>query len=238
MAAESKPNRILVVEDESDIAALVAYQLAHAGYQVRTATSGGEALKAIDTELPDLVVLDLMLPEIGGAEILRTLRSRKETSGTPVIILTARGDEEDRLRGFELGADDYIAKPFSPRELVMRVRAVLRRAAPESGRTGRGRVLRAGTGGLTIDVDANRVTVDGADVQLTPKEFQLLICLLERRGRTQSRRRLLESVWDTTAEIETRTIDMHVGRLRAKLGSAGEMIETVRGFGYRFRAEV
>lgn len=234
-ADESKRNRILVVEDESDIAALVAYQLAHSGYQVRTATSGGEALKAIEVEPPDLVVLDLMLPEIAGTDVLKTLRARKETRSTPVIILTARGDEEDRLRGFELGADDYIAKPFSPRELVMRVKAVLRRASPEASRIARGRVLRAGA--LTIEVDANRVTVDGVDVELTPKEFQLLICLLERRGRTQSRRRLLESVWDTTAEIETRTIDMHVGRLRAKLGSAGHMIETVRGFGYRFRSE-
>jgi two-component system phosphate regulon response regulator PhoB len=216
MAAEkTNPTRILVVEDESDIAALVAYQLAHAGYQVRTATNGREALKAIELDPPDLVVLDLMLPEIGGTEILETLRSRKETRSTPVIILTARGEEADRLKGFELGADDYIAKPFSPRELVMRV-------------------LRAGA--LTIDVDANRVTVDGTDVDLTPKEFQLLLCLLERRGRTQSRRGLLESVWDTTAEIETRTIDMHIGRLRAKLGTARDMIETVRGFGYRFRA--
>ncbi|MGD8867985.1 MAG: response regulator transcription factor [Gemmatimonadales bacterium] len=235
MAAEkTNPTRILVVEDESDIAALVAYQLAHAGYQVRTATNGREALKAIELDPPDLVVLDLMLPEIGGTEILETLRSRKETRSTPVIILTARGEEADRLKGFELGADDYIAKPFSPRELVMRVKAVLRRAAPEASRPARGRVLRAGA--LTIDVDANRVTVDGTDVDLTPKEFQLLLCLLERRGRTQSRRGLLESVWDTTAEIETRTIDMHIGRLRAKLGTAGNMIETVRGFGYRFRA--
>ncbi len=236
MAEKSAPTRILVVEDEPDIAALVAYQLAHAGYQVRTATTGREALKALETDPPDLVVLDLMLPEIAGADILKTLRSRKETRTTPVIILTARGDEEDRLRGFELGADDYIAKPFSPRELVMRVRAVLRRAVPDQTRAVRGRVLRAGP--LTVHVDANRVTVDETDVELTPKEFQLLICLLERRGRTQSRRSLLESVWDTTADIETRTIDMHVGRLRAKLGPAGDMLETVRGFGYRFRAEV
>ena len=235
MVDKPSPTRILVVEDESDIAALVAYQLAHAGYQVRTASTGREALKAFEKDPPDLVVLDLMLPEIGGAEILKTLRSRKETQATPVIILTARGEEEDRLRGFELGADDYIAKPFSPRELVMRVRAVLRRSVPDQSHPLRGRVLRAGP--LSIDVDANRVTVDGADVELTPKEFQLLICLLERRGRTQSRRSLLESVWDTTADIETRTIDMHVGRLRAKLGAAGDMIETVRGFGYRFRAE-
>jgi two-component system phosphate regulon response regulator PhoB len=235
MAEKPKPTRILVVEDEPDIAALVAYQLAHAGYQVRTATTGREALKALETDPPDLVVLDLMLPEVAGADILKTLRSRKETQSTPVIILTARGEEQDRLNGFELGADDYIAKPFSPRELVMRVKAVLRRTAPDQSRVVRGRVLRAGA--LTVDVEANRVAVNDAVVELTPKEFQLLICLLERRGRTQSRRSLLESVWDTTAEIETRTIDMHVGRLRAKLGPAGDMIETVRGFGYRFRAE-
>jgi two-component system phosphate regulon response regulator PhoB len=232
--SKQKTPRILVVEDEADIAALVAYQLAHAGFQVRTASTGGEALRALDSDPPDLVVLDLMLPEVSGIEILETLRARKETQSTPVIILTARGEEDDRLRGFALGADDYISKPFSPKELVMRAKAVLRRASPDQSRAVRGRVLRAGT--LAVDVDANRATVDGEYVELTPKEFQLLICLIERRGRTQSRRGLLEAVWDTTAEIETRTIDMHVGRLRAKLGSAGDLIETVRGFGYRFRA--
>jgi two-component system phosphate regulon response regulator PhoB len=232
--SKQKTPRILVVEDEADIAALVAYQLAHAGFQVRTASTGGEALRALDSDPPDLVVLDLMLPEVSGIEILETLRARKETQSTPVIILTARGEEDDRLRGFALGADDYISKPFSPKELVMRAKAVLRRASPDQSRAVRGRVLRAGT--LAVDVDANRATVDGEYVELTPKEFQLLICLIERRGRTQSRRGLLETVWDTTAEIETRTIDMHVGRLRAKLGSAGDLIETVRGFGYRFRA--
>lgn len=228
--------RILVVEDESDIAALVAYQLAHAGYQVRTASSGTEALRTVESDPPDLVVLDIMLPGMSGDEFLKTLRSRRETSRTPVIILTARTAEEDRLQGLELGADDYMTKPFSPKELVLRVKAVLRRSVPDSGVGGpRGRVLRADA--LVIDVEANRVTAEGAEVELTPKEFQLLVCLIERRGRTQSRRALLESVWDTTAEIETRTVDMHIGRLRSKLGSAGDMIETVRGFGYRFRPE-
>ncbi|UCC47851.1 MAG: response regulator transcription factor [Gemmatimonadota bacterium] len=227
--------RILVVEDEADIAALVAYQLAHAGYQVRTASTGREALRALQPDPPDLVVLDLMLPEVSGIDVLRTLRTRKETEGTPVIVLTARKDEEDRLRGFELGADDYIAKPFSPRELVLRVNAVLRRSAPTGPGIGRRRTLRAGP--LVVDVEANRVAVDRGEVDLTPKEFQLLVCLLERRGRTQSRSALLEAVWDTTADIETRTVDMHVGRLRAKLGPAAELIETVRGFGYRFRPE-
>jgi two-component system phosphate regulon response regulator PhoB len=227
--------RILVVEDEADIAALVAYQLAHAGYQVRTASTGREALRAVESDPPDLVVLDLMLPEVSGIDVLRTLRTRKETEGTPVIVLTSRKDEEDRLRGFELGADDYIAKPFSPKEVVLRAKAVLRRSAPTGPGIGRRRTLRAGP--LVLDVEANRVTVDGGEVDLTPKEFQLLVCLLERRGRTQSRSALLEAVWDTTADIETRTVDMDIGRLRAKLGPAAELIETVRGFGYRLRPE-
>jgi two-component system phosphate regulon response regulator PhoB len=225
---------VLVVEDEPDIAALVAYQLARAGYQVRTASDGAEALRAAESDPPDLIVLDLMLPEIAGTEVLRKLRARKETREIPVVILTARGEEEERIRGFELGADDYVAKPFSPRELVLRVQAVLRRSLAGGG-PGRGRVLRAGP--LLVDLEAKRVTVDGQQVELTPKEFRLLATLLERRGRTQSRTDLLQSVWDTVADIETRTVDMHVGRLRAKLGPAGEMIETVRGFGYRFRRE-
>ncbi len=234
--AEQPPARVLVVEDEPDIAALVAYQLAHAGYQVRTANDGREALAVVASDPPDLILLDLMLPGTSGTDVLRVLRSRKETAQTPVIVLTARGGEDDRVEGFELGADDYIAKPFSPKELVLRVKAVLRRSAATGRSPTRSRVLRAGT--LAVDIDANRVTVAGADVELTPKEFQLLVILIERRGRTQSRSALLETVWDTTADIETRTVDMHVGRLRAKLGSAGDLIETVRGFGYRFRADV
>lgn len=233
--SEPSPARILVIEDESDIAALVAYQLAHSGFQVRTAGDGPEAIRSLESDPPDLIILDLMLPGVSGVQVLRTLRSRKETAETPVIILTARAEEEERVRGFELGADDYVAKPFSPKELVLRVKAVLRRTAPAAGGPRRGKVLRAGP--LVVDVEANRVTVDGVDVELTPKEFQLLRCLLERRGRTQSRRALLEAVWETTADIETRTVDMHVGRLRAKLGPSGELIETVRGFGYRFRPE-
>lgn len=225
---------ILVIEDEADIAALIAYQLARAGYRVRTASKGREALQAVESDPPDLIVLDLMLPEISGGEILKTLRERRETARTPVIVVTAKREEGDRIEGFELGADDYIVKPFSPKELVLRVRAVLRRASLEPG-SARGKTLRVGP--LAVDVEAHRVTVNGAEVKLTPKEFELLLCLLERRGRTQSRSALLEAVWDTSADIETRTVDMHLGRLRAKLGEAGELIETVRGFGYRFRRE-
>lgn len=234
MAQESTP-RILVIEDESDIAALIAYQLTHAGFQVRTASNGREALRVLDADPPDLIVLDIMLPEISGTDLLKTLRSRKETERTPVILLTALREEEDRVRGFELGADDYVSKPFSPKELVLRVRAVLRRAKPSDGERGPGRRLRAGP--ITVDIDAHRVTVNDEEVQLTPTEFRLLEVLMERRGRTQSRSALLEAVWETTVDIETRTVDMHMGRLRSKLGEAGALIETVRGFGYRFLPE-
>ncbi len=233
--AETRPHRILVIEDESDISALIAYQLAHAGYQVRTASTGKEALRALEAELPDLIVLDIMLPEISGTDLLRSLRTRRETQRIPVVVLTALREEADRVTGFELGADDYISKPFSPKELVLRVRAVLRRFQPDMNVPQPGRTLRAGR--LTVDVDAHRVSVEGREIKLTATEFRLLVCLLERRGRTQSRTALLESVWETTADIETRTVDMHLGRLRSKLGPAGDLIETVRGFGYRFRAE-
>lgn len=233
--AEERTARILVIEDESDIAALVAYQLTYAGFQVRTASDGKEATRAIEADPPDLIVLDVMLPETSGTDLLRTLRERPDTERTPVILLTALREEEDRVRGFELGADDYISKPFSPKELVLRVKAVLRRARPGEGGQPPGRRVRAGP--IALDVDAHRVTVGEDEIQLTPTEFRLLQTLMERRGRTQSRSALLEAVWDTTAEIETRTVDMHMGRLRSKLGEGGSLIETVRGFGYRFRTE-
>lgn len=226
--------RVLVVEDEPDIAALVAYQLAHAGYGVRTAATAREALRSLEVDPPHLVILDLLLPGMSGFELLETLRGAGETRTVPVIILTARGEEENRIRAFELGADDYLSKPFSPRELVLRVEAVLRRVRAHNGGA-RARKLRAGP--VVVDVNAQRVTVGEEEIHLSRKEFQLLVCLLSRRGRTQSRKALLESVWDTTADIETRTVDMHVRRLRARLGDAAYLIETVRGFGYRLRAE-
>ena len=165
---------------------------------------------------------------------MQDLRSRPETADLPIVILTARDEEEDRIRGLELGADDYITKPFSPKELLLRVKAVLRRTrAPASG--GRGPILRGGP--VTVDVGAVHVTVDGREVELTPTEYKLLVALLERRGRVQDRGRLLETVWEARGDMETRTVDMHVQRLRSKLGDAGNWIETVRGFGYRFRGE-
>ncbi len=224
--------RVLVVEDERDIAALVAYHLAREGYRVRTAAGGEEALEALGSERADLVVLDLMLPGFSGYEVLADMRRRDEWKDIPVVILTARRDEADRIKGLELGADDYVTKPFSPRELVLRIAAVLRRAQAPAVAAG-GRVLRGGP--ITVDLSALRATVDERELDLTPTEFRLLSTLLERRGRVQSRQQLLQIAWDIHAQIETRTVDMHVQRLRAKLGEAGDYIETVRGFGSRFR---
>jgi two-component system, OmpR family, phosphate regulon response regulator PhoB len=225
--------RILVVEDERDIAALVAYHLTKEGYRVRTAEGGHEALQAARAEKPDLMILDLMLPGFSGYEVLQEMRRRPDLMEVPVVVLTARRDEEDRVKGLELGADDYVTKPFSPRELVLRVSAVLRRAQSPAVAAG-GRTLRAGA--VVVDLSALRVAVDGYELDLTPTEYRLLVTLLERRGRVQSRQQLLETAWEISARIETRTVDMHVQRLRAKLGDHGGMIETVRGFGYRFRA--
>ena len=226
---------ILVVDDEPDISALVAYHLARESYRVRTAADGAEALRAIEAERPDLIVLDLMLPGMSGLEVLAELRRREETRALPVILLTARGEAHDRIEGLRQGADDYIAKPFSPQELVLRVAAVLRRVQPEASANGGGKVLRVGP--FVVDESAAHAEVGGRSLELTPTEFRLLVVLMERRGRVQSRRQLLEAVWEVTARITTRTVDMHVQRLRAKLGDDAEWIETVRGFGYRFRTE-
>jgi len=228
--------RVLVVEDEKDIAALVAYQLTRDGYRVETTHHGDEALTAVNREIPDLVILDRMLPGISGDDVLRTLRNDRSTSRLPVLLLTAKKEQEDRIEGLELGADDYLAKPFSPRELVLRVDAVLRRSSQPSVETG-GRILRVGA--VRMDLSAHEVTVDGDEIHLTPTEFRLLQTLAEREGRTQSRKRLLERAWDVDAgladRLQTRTVDMHVRRVREKLGEHAEMLETVRGFGYRLR---
>jgi len=226
--------RILVVDDERDITALVAYHLAKAGYRVTTATTGPAAIEAARVEPPDLVVLDLMLPGRSGYEVLEELRRRAETQSAGVILLTARREEADRIKGLSAGADDYLTKPFSPEELVLRVAAVLRRLRAPAA-TGGGSVLHAGP--IAIDRAAHTVTVDGAAVELTRIEYRLLLLLAERRGRVQTRPQLLESVWEAQSDIQTRTVDMHVQRLRTKLGGAGEMIETVRGFGYRMKGE-
>jgi two-component system phosphate regulon response regulator PhoB len=224
-------HRVLVVDDEPDITGLVAYHLAKAGYRVSTAATGTEALRSARQERPDLIVLDLMLPGVSGYDVLAELRRREETRDVGVILLTARKEEPDRIRGLKLGADDYLAKPFSPQELVLRVGAVLRRlSAPPVASGG---ALTAGP--ITLDPNAHRVTVDGKDIVLTATEFKLLRTLMEREGRVQSRSQLLQVVWHAQADIQTRTVDMHVQRLRAKLGVGGAYIDTVRGVGYRFR---
>ena len=225
-------HRILVVDDEPDITALVAYHLAKAGYRVSTASNGTEALKTATEQRPDVVVLDLMLPGLSGLDVLQALRKQETTREVGVIMLTARREEADRIRGLSLGADDYLTKPFSPNELTLRVSAILRRlssAAVSSGST-----VAAGT--IEIDRSAHRVTVEGNELQLTATEYKLLMTLVERQGRVQTRPQLLEIVWDAQPDIQTRTVDMHVQRLRTKLGGAGDLIETVRGFGYRFKS--
>ncbi len=224
-------HRILVVEDEPDITALVAYHLARSGYRVSTAGSGTEAIKSAREERPDIVVLDLMLPGLSGWDVLAELRRRDETRDVGVIVLTARRDEPDRIKGLTLGADDYLTKPFSPAELTLRIQALLRRLnAPAIAA---GSTLVAGP--LTVDRAEHRALLDGEELNLTATEYKLLVLLLERRGRVQTRPQLLETVWEAQPDIQTRTVDMHVQRLRSKLGEVGEMIETVRGFGYRFK---
>jgi two-component system phosphate regulon response regulator PhoB len=228
----NQPERILVVDDEPDIVALVVYHLAKAGFRISTASNGADALRLAQQDRPALIVLDLMLPGMSGLEVLEQLRADEAGQDIAVLLLTARRDEPDRIKGLSSGADDYLTKPFSPQELVLRVRNILRRMAQTQ--TGLADVVRIGP--VLIDRAAHRVTVDNAELDLTPTEFKLLLTLAERRGRVQSRALLLEIVWDAAPDIQTRTVDMHVQRLRTKLGAAGELIETVRGFGYRLRA--
>ena len=231
--------RVLVVEDDPGIAAVVAYQLTRAGYRVETVANGTEGLESLHREIPDLVVLDRMLPGLSGDELLKLVRRDPATATVPVLVLTAKREQADRIEGLELGADDYLTKPFSPRELVLRVDAILRRARTDGHAPARkGRILRAGD--LRVNLGSMRVTLDDTEVQLTPTEFRLLTTLLEKRGRTLSREQLLREAWRADPEaarrINTRTVDMHIRRLRTKLGPAGAWVETVRGFGYRLRA--
>ena len=225
-------HRILVVDDEPDITALVAYHLAKEGYRVATASNGAEVLKAAGEAAPDLIILDLMLPGASGYDVLQEIRRKPETRDVGVILLTARKDEVDRVRGLALGADDYVVKPFSPKELVLRVGAVLRRLSGPA--VASGSLLVAGP--ISVDRAAHQVSVSGRPVDLTATEYKLLVTLAERRGRVQSHAQLLETVWEAHPSIQTRTVDMHVQRLRAKLGPAADLVETVRGFGYRLKA--
>ncbi len=230
--APPSADRVLVVDDEPEIVALVAYHLAKAGYRVATASSGQDAIDQTRRERPALIVLDLMLPGMSGFDVLEQLRTDEGTRDVAVLMLTARRDEPDRIRGLSLGADDYLTKPFSPAELVLRVGAILRRVG--SMPSANADILQIGA--MRIDRAAMTVDVDETRIDLTATEFKLLMTLVERRGRVQGRAHLLETVWEAAPDIQTRTVDMHIQRLRTKLGAAGDMIETVRGFGYRLRA--
>ncbi len=223
--------RILVVEDEKDLQEVLSYNLRQAGHTPLMATAGRDALAAVAEHGPELVLLDLMLPDISGIEICRRLKGNAATKDIPIVMVTAKGDEVDRVVGFELGADDYVVKPYSVRELLLRIEAVLRRAAAPSSSAGDGALV---FGKLRVDRGAHRVWVDEEEVTLTALELRLLSTLLERRGRVQSRPALLDDVWRMSGEVTTRTVDTHVKRLREKLGNAGPYIETVRGVGYRF----
>jgi DNA-binding response OmpR family regulator len=226
--------RVLIVEDEQDIAGLIRHTLLRDGHKdVEVVHTGDAALKSVADNPPDLIILDVNLPTVSGFEVRRILRGRAETARVPVIMLTARAGEGDRVTGLDLGADDYITKPFSLRELAARVRAVLRRRPREDQETRPGESVYRGTH-LVADFEAVSVAVDGQAVKLTRREFELLQCLVQNRNRVLSRDRLLERVWGFSHHVETRSVDVHVGRLRNKLGLAGDQIETLVGLGYRF----
>jgi two-component system, OmpR family, phosphate regulon response regulator PhoB len=220
--------RILIIEDERDLAELLAFNLQQAGYATTLAHDGVDGLAKALTDPPDLAILDLMLPGLLGTEVCRRLRQERATASVPVLMLTARGGETDRVVGFEVGADDYVVKPFSVREVVLRVKALLRRG---SDTPVEGKQLHIGM--LAIDTARHLVTVNGTAVGLTTLEYKLLLTLAERRGRVQSRDGLLEDVWGYAYAGDTRTVDTHITRLRTKLGSAGSLIRTLRGFGYK-----
>jgi DNA-binding response OmpR family regulator len=225
---------VLVVEDEQDIAGLIKHTLERDGdMDIDIVSTGDAALKAVSERAPDLLILDLNLPVLGGLEVCRILRSRPATSRVPIIMVTARTSEGDRVTGLDIGADDYITKPFSLRELSARVRAALRRGRPDEQRLNQPPEVYRGKH-LVADFDAVSVAVEGVQVRLTRREFELLKYLVENRNRVLSRNRLLERVWGYERMVETRSVDVHVGRLRGKLGVAGQQIETVVGLGYRF----
>ena len=229
---EKMKEKILIIEDDKHISKLIYYNLEKAGYDCSAFYKGEEALKSLAKQPVELVILDIMLPEMDGLEVCRSLKQDAKLKHIPVIMLTAKGEEVDRVVGLELGADDYMTKPFSPRELILRIKAILRRAKPQE--TSKDILIR---GDLVIDIPKHKVTINGKEIILTNMEFKLLVLLIERHGRVQSRDRLLSDVWDLNAEIYTRTVDTHIKRLRNKLGKLGKYIETVRGMGYRFKEE-
>ena len=222
--------KILIVDDEADILTLLEYNLEKAGFMVISANDGPDAVEITKMERPDLIILDIMLPSMEGTEVCKILKSGDATRHIPIIMLTAKGEEVDRIVGFELGADDYITKPFSPRELILRVKAVLKRGQEQEAK-----IINAGP--VTIDVERSLATADGKVLKLTAIEFKLLLALAKSDGRVLSRDTLLDRAWGTEVYITDRTVDTHIRRLREKLGKSSKYIETVRGFGYRFRED-
>ncbi len=223
---------ILVIEDDEDILNLLTFNLESAGYEVTTSTDGYEGLNLLKSREPDLVVLDIMLPGLDGFEICKELKRKKETASIPVVMLTARGEEVDRIVGLELGADDYVVKPFSPRELLLRIKGILGRSQTVKKDETRSQWQKDG---LLVDMEAHKVTVDDEEVELTATEFKLLSELVNRQGRVHTRDQLLNRVWGYEFEGYARTVDTHIRRLRQKLGPYAAFVETVRGVGYRFR---
>jgi two-component system, OmpR family, phosphate regulon response regulator PhoB len=221
--------KILIIEDESDVVDLLALSLRKAGFDTSAVVDGASGLQKARENRPDFIILDLMLPKMSGLEVCRILKGDAATSHIPILMLTAKAEEIDRIVGLEFGADDYVTKPFSPREVTLRIRAILRRGEKQE------ETLQAGP--ISIDPGRHQVRVHGKRVRLTSLEFKLLRTLMQRRGRVQERDKLLNDVWGYESMIDTRTVDTHVRRLREKLGKAGDVIETVRGFGYRLREE-
>ena len=225
---------VLVVDDERDLRTLLEFNLRQAGYQVVQAATGAEALARARSLRPQVIILDLNLPDVSGTDVCRLLKSDESTRGIPILMLTARGSEADRIAGLELGADDYVGKPFSVREVLLRVDAVARRSVGTQRPAGE-RALKVGP--IELDLDAYIVRLEGEELPLTLQEFKLLAYLVEGKGRVRTRDELLTNVWNTSPDLETRTVDTHVKRLRDKLGTSGELIETVRGLGYRIRPQ-
>ena len=228
--AETRVRSVLVVDDEPDVTALVDYHLRAKGYRVTALNDPNQIMGVARTFKPDLVILDVMMPDLSGVQICRMLRADPNLREVPVIFLSAKTEEISRIQGLEVGGDDYVCKPFSPKELVLRVQSILRRVG-ESKEARPASVLRVGR--VVLDIELHRVLVDGAVIELTATEFKLLRLLMERKGRVQGRDHLLLNVWNYEAEIETRTVDTHIRRLREKLGAEASLVETVRGVGYR-----
>lgn len=223
--------RILIVDDEPDVTELLEFKLKQAGFLVRAINDPLRVLGLARDLRPEVIILDMMMPDLNGLQLLKMIRSDALLRDTPVLFLTAKGETEDRLKGLEGGADDYLAKPFDAREVVLRVQALVRRAKPSANAGD----TRLSAGSLMVDLERHEVVVEGVAVELTATEFKLLRTLVERKGRVQTRERLLEDVWNYAPDIETRTVDTHMRRLRDKLGTGGDIIETIRGVGYRIR---